>query len=141
MWYGILKHLGPQFSFTYFNFNSFWKVNNFDLIFNNVLLIVERVLYFSTLMQPNKTLIVKWLPKLLFCMFHIQIKTLTNYNSFPSISAAQNNVSLNLLISQTTKYYHIIILLTVCTAEYFNASINNIQFHPASHRITREFIL
>ena len=58
-------------------------------------------------------------------------KTLTNYNRFSSSSAAKNNVSLNLLISQTTKYYHIIILFRVCTAEYVNASINNIQFHPA----------
>jgi len=58
-------------------------------------------------------------------------KTLTNYNRFPSSSAAKKNVSLNLLISQTTKYYRIIILFRVCTGEYLNASINNIQFHPA----------
>jgi len=58
-------------------------------------------------------------------------KSLTNYIRFPSSLAAKNNVSLNLLISQTIKYYHIIILFRVCTAEYVNASINNTQFHPA----------
>jgi hypothetical protein len=55
------------------------------------------------------------------------VTTLTNYNRFPSLSAVKNKVSLNLLVSETTKYYHIIILFTVCTAEYVNASINNIQ--------------
>jgi len=68
-------------------------------------------------------------------------KALTIYNRFPSSSAANNNVSLNLLISQTTKYYHIIILFRVCIAEYVNASINNMQFHPAWHKLIRKFIL
>ena len=61
--------------------------------------------------------------------------TLSNYSRFPSSSAAKSNVSLNLLISKTTKYYHIITLFRVCTAEYVNASINNIKFHPASHKL------
>jgi hypothetical protein len=68
--------------------------------------------------------------------------TLTNYNRFFSSSAAKKNkVSLNLLISQTTKYYHIIILFRVCTAEYVNAPINNIQINPALLKLIRKFTL
>ena len=85
-----------NFYLFFVNFNAFWKVNNYDLIINNDLLIVKSVLFSFHTDVIQAKLIDKLLLKLLFWIFQDQISTRhsLNYNSFPSSSAAHSNVSL-----------------------------------------------
>ena len=114
MWHRIFKKTWALNFYLFFvNFNAFRKVNNYDLIINNVLLIVKSVLFSFHTDVIQAKLIDKLLLKFLFWIFQDQISTRHSlkYNSFPSSSAAHSNISLkftNWPNNQTLTYYNIV---------------------------------